>query len=372
MKVIATLIISLFLFEGSAQVVLQHLQSNNQTVSFPFLMFSPDARSSGLADIGSALSPNSNSFHWNTSNLGFSNNAGELSASYTPWLRQLANGIHLLYVSGYSKFGSDQRHCLGGSLRYLSDANKYSINGIAPISDNVKSNDVEILGGYSFRVSDKSSIGANGKFIFSDALQNANPDSLNVPLALAGALDLSYGYFSENIALGGLQGNWSWGVTLSNLGNKSFYTNISDKDFLPANFRIGSAFGINIRDKHKITTAFDVNKLMVPSSADNINNTTAIQGVFKSFADAQDGLIGEIRELSFGAGIEYNLKNIFSLRTGYFYENPSQGSRRFVSFGAGVQFKSIGVDVSYLASFTRTNPISNTMRFSLSYTFSKS
>ena len=49
-----------------------HLQLNTITTAVPFLIITPDSRSGALGDVGAAISPDANSFHWNTSKLVFS------------------------------------------------------------------------------------------------------------------------------------------------------------------------------------------------------------------------------------------------------------------------------------------------------------
>ena len=57
------------------------------------------------------------------------------------------------------------------------------------------------------------------------------------------------------------------------------------------------------------------------------------------------------------------------MRVGYFNEHPSKGARQYLTFGAGVYYSVFGIDVSYLAAFSRTNPLANTVRFSLKFKF---
>ncbi|HMT53014.1 MAG TPA: hypothetical protein PKD16_08115, partial [Saprospiraceae bacterium] len=46
--------------------------SNTLLTAVPFLRITPDARSGAMGDVGIALSPNSNSMHFNAANLVFS------------------------------------------------------------------------------------------------------------------------------------------------------------------------------------------------------------------------------------------------------------------------------------------------------------
>ena len=371
MKFITTLLFSLIILSSTAQTVGNYLQLNSITTAFPFLQFSPDARSTGLGDVGVALSPDANSFHWNTANLGFSEDKVGLSASYSPWLRQLVRNLDFFYVSGFSKIGTTSRHSLGGSVRYLSNGSNFLLSPSGMTLVSFKSNDLEVLGGYAFRISEKSSIGANAKFIYSDMILGLQTSTLGISPAMAGAIDLSYGYLDENIMLGKIKSFWSWGVALSNLGNKSFYNNKNEMSFLPASLRIGTSLGLNVKTNHKVIASVDFNKLLVLNQEDNVtlNNVSAIENIYRSFSDSEEGFTGELKEFTTGVGVEYQFKGFLSLRTGYFRESPVQGNRKFLTFGAGTKFKSFGIDVSYLASLTQNNSLANTIRFSISYVF---
>src|SRR6056300_608436 len=97
------------------------IQLNTITTAVPFLVIAPDSRASGMGDAGAATSPDANSFHWNTSKLAFSEEKAEFGVSYSPWLKQLVDDIHLSYLSGYTKVG--RNHTFGGSMRYFSLGN---------------------------------------------------------------------------------------------------------------------------------------------------------------------------------------------------------------------------------------------------------
>ena len=117
---IFTLFVSSFSFsQANGQGVTQNdIQLNTITTALPFLGINPDSRSGAMGDAGTALSPNSSSTMWNTAMLNFADAKSEIGVSYTPWLRQLTNDMHLSYLSGYARVG--QRHVIGGALCYLS------------------------------------------------------------------------------------------------------------------------------------------------------------------------------------------------------------------------------------------------------------
>jgi long-subunit fatty acid transport protein len=78
-----------------------------------------------------------------------------------------------------------------------------------------------------------------------------------------------------------------------------------------------------------------------------------------------------LQQFTIGTGLEYWYDDLFALRTGYFYEHPNNGNREFLTFGAGLRYNIIGVDISYLYAMEEESPLANTLRFSLLLTFRK-
>ena len=61
--------------------------------------------------------------------------------------------------------------------------------------------------------------------------------------------------------------------------------------------------------------------------------------------------------------------NMFSLRTGLFWEHLSKGGRQFLTFGTGIKWGNLMFDVAYYAAFNRQNPLANTMKFTAIFNF---
>ena len=72
-------------------------------------------------------------------------------------------------------------------------------------------------------------------------------------------------------------------------------------------------------------------------------------------------------EINIATGLEYWYNNVFALRAGFFYENKNKGSRQYFNLGIGFKYNKFGVDISYLAALKKTNPLANTLRFSLRF-----
>lgn len=369
------------------------IQLNTITTAVPFLIIAPDSRASAMGDAGAATSPDPNSFHWNTSKLAFSKEKSEFGVSYSPWLKQLVDDIHLSYLSGYTKFGKN--HTIGGSMRYFSLGNITFTDDQGNLIREFSPNEFELLGGYAFKLSDRSAIGFNGKFVYSNLTGGINAGTTATKPGLAGAVDLSYSYFNEDIDLGGRDATLSFGTSISNIGNKMAYTVEADRDFLPTNLRLGTALNVKFDDYNSLTTTVDFNKLLVPTlpvvngagvilSGKN-NNVGTTGGMIQSFYDAPGNVVvaedgtaiiekgsrfkEELNEINIGGGLEYWYSDVLAIRGGYFYEHRAKGDRKYFTFGAGIYYSVFGIDVSYLAALKRTNPLANTVRFSLKFKF---
>ena len=78
-------------------------ESRPITVAVPFISFAPDSRSSGMGDVGVALSPDVNSLHWNNAKLAFIESDLGFSLNYSPWLRSIVDDMSLNYIAFYKK-----------------------------------------------------------------------------------------------------------------------------------------------------------------------------------------------------------------------------------------------------------------------------
>jgi hypothetical protein len=75
----------------------------------------------------------------------------------------------------------------------------------------------------------------------------------------------------------------------------------------------------------------------------------------------------EISEINIATGFEYWYANVFALRGGFYWESKYKGDRKFFTTGISFQYNIFGIDISYLASLKRDNPLANTVRFTLRF-----
>lgn len=377
----------------------EQLQLNTITTALPFMSITPDSRSGAMGDVGTALSATSSSIFWNTAMLNFAEKNAEVSVSYTPWLRQLTNDIHLSYVSGYTKIGS--RHAVTGALRFFSLGEITFTDANANVIRDDKPSEYEITGGYAFKLSDKMSFGLNGKFAYSNLTGGLTVNGAETKAAIAGASDISIIYVDESFKLGKTNGTFSLGATINNIGNKVSYSSSFDRDFLPTNLKLGTAYAMKIDAYNSFTFALDLQKLLVPTPAiygddgeiigGRTDEVGVVGGMLQSFYDAPGDLEKdangdyvldengkgvvvknsrfkeEMREINIATGIEYWYNKTFAIRSGFYYENMRKGARQYFNAGVGLKYNIIGIDISYLLALKKGNPLANTMRFTLRF-----
>ncbi|HCD89979.1 MAG TPA: hypothetical protein DEQ87_20430 [Algoriphagus sp.] len=358
------------------------------TTAVPFLNFAPDSRHSAMGDVGVATRPDANSAHWNSGKLAFVEDQMGFSLSYSPWLGKLVNDMSLSYLTGFFKI--DQNSAFGFDLRYFNMGDIQLTDGRGNELGEFNPRDIALGATYSRKLSANLGLGISARFIHSNlsgSISSVGGSESRPGVSVGTDVGL---YYSKPILAGSKEGTWSWGVNISNIGPKITYNSADDLDYIPTNLRIGTAYSIDINEMNAITFALDFNKLLVPTppvyqtnpdgslaTDENGNliiargkdpNRALISGMFGSFADAPDGFSEEMQEVTVSFGAEYTYNDKFSLRTGYFYENPTKGGRRYFTMGVGFDLNKLGFDFSYLVPQTQNHPLAETLRFSLLYT----
>jgi len=350
----------------------------------PSLSIAPDARGGGMGDNGASTTPDINSQYWNPAKYAFMYSKAGVSLSYTPWLRKLVNDVALANLSGYYKIGDSDLQAVGASLRYFSlgDVPYNPITGESTGNYSVSPYEMAFDVSYSRKLSESFSMAVAMRYIRSD--MGTDPaDESRVP-GNAFAADIA-GYLEKYVILGNSECLWSFGFNVSNIGTKISYDGGEHNEFIPTTLRLGTGLLYPIDDYNRIGLYLDLSKYLVPSlpylqegytdeekaeydkKKEDYNNVSGISGIFKSFGDSPDGFKGELQEVMVSIGAEYSYNEQFFLRGGYFYENANKGNRQYFSVGAGFRMSVFQLDAAYLVSTVQSNPLDQTLRFTLSF-----
>ena len=356
---------------------------NTITTAVPFLLISPDSKAGAMGDVGVATNPDANSIHWNPAKLAFVDDDMGFAVSYVPWLRALVPDINLSYLAGYRKINKNE--AIGLELRYFSLGDITFTDVSGNTIGQYKPSEFALGTSYSRKLSDNFSLAISGRYIYSNLTGGQAAGGIPTVAGQSIAADLA-GYYTNPIRLGGKDFDLAIGGNISNIGSKVSYTETSAKDFIPINLRLGTAIGTELDDYNKMSFAFDINKLLVPTPpvyegaggdrrivAGMDPEVSVVSGIFQSFWDAPGGTKEEFREINYSIGTEYWYANQFAIRAGYFFEDDTKGGRKFFTFGSGVKYNVFALDFSYLINASRAingnNPLANTMRFTLVFDF---
>jgi len=355
---------------------------NTITTAVPFLLISPDSRAGGMGDVGVATSPDANSLHWNSAKFAFVEDEVGFAVSYVPWLRALVPDINLSYLAGYKKLNKNE--AIAMELRYFTLGDITFTDVIGNNLGQYKPSEFAIGSAYSRKLSDQFSLAISGRYIYSNLTGGQSAGGITTNAGQSIAADVA-GYFRKDIRIAKKDMELALGANVSNIGNKVRYTETSTRDFIPINLRLGTALNADLDEYNKISFAFDINKLLVPTPPiynDSIDgqidfgqdpNVSVVSGIFQSFGDAPGGFSEEMREINFSIGTEYWYDDQFAVRAGYFNEHNTKGGRKFFTFGSGVKYNVFALDFSYLINASRAingnNPLANTMRFTLIFDF---
>ena len=356
----------------------------------PFLLISPDSRSSAMGETGVATSPDINSAHWNNAKLSFLEKDYGFSVSYVPWLGNIVDDMSISYLSGYYKL--DDIQSFGLNLKYfdLGEIQLTDNQGLSLGIENPKELSSSIT--YSRRLTENIGIGSSFRYIWSN-LSGSISGYSDAKSGSSFSVDIGF-YYKNDITINGKDATISFGSHISNIGGKITYGSVSNLDFIPINFRVGSSLKTYLDQYNSLTFALDFNKLLVPSPPiyeidekgdyviDPITNKpkilkgkdpnrSVLSGIFSSFTDAPGGFREELNEITISSGLEYLYKDLLALRFGYFHENNDKGARKFITMGAGLLYNNFAVDFSYISTIEQNHPLAETMRFSIAFLFNK-
>lgn len=336
----------------------------------------PDARAGGMGDVGAATDPDVASQYWNPAKYPFTISRAGVSLNYTPWLRQLVSDIDLAYLVGYYRIGDYS--AVSGSLRYFSLGEVfYGDTDDTQMTLNPYEMSFDVA--YSIMLSEKFSIAAGVRWIYSDLTYNYSDTSSP---GSAFAVDLA-AYYQNYVNIGQRECQLGIGLDISNVGSKINFGGDENSEFLPANLRLGASLMVPVDEYNRFSIAVDANKPLVPtmpvkmdgeSDEDFITrkqndyyDVSPISGIFKSFGDAPGGFKEEMQEIRWSVGAEYVYNDKFSLRAGYHHESENKGNRKYFTVGAGFKMNVFSLDAGYVIATAKSNPLDQTLRFSLSF-----
>lgn len=388
MKRITSIIVlglmSLFPVLSNAQVAI---------TAVPFLQIEPDSRGAGMGNTGVGIADNSAAMFWNPAGLAFQK-GNEVSITHSNWLANFdVNDLFYDYLVG--KYYIEGVGTIGAHLTYLNLGEQAQTGETSPdVISRFNSYELAFGLSYGFEVSKNFAVGSSLRLIYSSLASGVSGPGISAQRVSPGssvAVDLSFLYKTDPFMLGNREAQFSFGTNLSNLGPGIQYTDNAQKDPLPTLLRFGWAFNIDLDEDglNTLTIANDISKVM--ARKDSFERTITINGQdstitefrsvgpiralvdswgsFERFDGQEFVEVGLLQQFMIGAGLEYWYDNSFALRAGYYYEDPNNGDREYITLGAGLRYGLFGIDFSYINTIESQSPLANTLRFTVLLNF---
>jgi hypothetical protein len=335
-------------------------QSTNQiiTTAVPFQLIAPDARASGMGDVGTGIADNANAIFWNPSGLAFQKGK-EVYLTHSQWLPQFNSDLFYEYAS----FKWNDEETFGGTIAanitFLNLGKFiYTTESSPDPLGEFHSFEYSIALGYATKLSNEWGFGGNIRYIQSSLSPLTVGQEKQKGVGRSVSFDISAMWRPDSTYIDDLANRLAVGVNIANIGPKVRYVDVAQADPLPTIMRLGASYKALKDEYNEITLAVDVAKLLV-----HRDSTQPSDNLPKAFVTAWDANTGKSLMLSMGA--EYWYDQLLALRAGYYTEGSVVGGRRYLTFGAGLRYDVYQFDFSYINTFEQNHPLANTLRFSL-------
>ena len=383
MKIILRLMLVSMVFVLAHQVVYAQGEA-----AVPFLELAPDSRAGGIGESGGGLADNSAAIFWNPAGIAFQSGT-ELSITHSNWLPQFNLDLFYDYFT-YRQYIEDLKGSVTASITYMNFGEFVRTGEDSPDPlGTFHSFDAALTVGYATKLSPDWGIGFNFRLIHSRLSDKPTGQEQGKGVATSVSFDIAgmwrpmtfvIPFVDEDIG-----GKISIGANLSNLGPKISYIDRAQADPIPTQIRLGFAYQLFGDEFNSLMYTLDFSRLLIDKTPQQtiyneagdsigVNPSTSkefYQAIFTSWTDKPFSEV--LRSFVTSMGLEYWYGTpgdfLFALRTGFFYEDPGFGNRKFITFGAGIRYDIYGFDFSYISTDVfkggENHPLSNTLRFSV-------
>jgi hypothetical protein len=298
------------------------------------LTIEPGGRPAGMGYAFVSISDDATACWWNPAGLAFLEQTYNVSLMHARLVPDWED-VYYEYAAYAQKV--EGLGTIAGSLIYLTYGWQWATSNDPGAEPFMKFKSYEVIPsiGYGALLRDNIGIGLNLKFVYVNlapaaATQDGKDGSGTTFAADFGALWRL------------MDGRWSVGGAVQNLGPKIAYIDEEQGDPLPRTLKLGTSFQILNDEMNELIVSADYNKSLI--LVDEIAHPT----------------VGVILNV----GAEYCYYDLFALRGGYVYDED--GKLKGFSFGMGLNYKDFAFDI---ANVPQAEGLKRPFKFSLTAAF---
>ena len=312
------------------------------------LLIEPGAKQAAMGEADSAIADDASAGYYNPAGLAFQDRSKRnFQFMHMNWLPSLVDDMYYEYF-GYSDYAEGWGN-FALNVVYFDMGTQYRTLEHSPdIIGTFRSFDICVTGSYGATITDNFSLGLSLKGIYSKLSDQGQGAEQGKGIGTSFAFDI-----------GSMWKTPIKGLTLSsvihNIGPKISYIDVSQADPLPLNWVFGLAYIPVDSDFNRLTFVMDIYKPLVT------RDVSPLEALYHAWYDEDD----EFEQVDFKIGTEYLYNNFMALRAGYTYDRD--GDLKSPTFGVGVIFDRLNVDIAYYAA--NDNPMQDSMRFSAAFTY---
>ncbi len=352
---LATLFLAL---PGSARA--QQTSSAIVSTAVPFMLIAPDARSSGMGDVGTSIPDDVGAIYYNPAGLAFQTGTA-VAFTHSQWLPQF-NQSDLFYENLNFKWNDNDKFggTIGASIIFLNLGTFiYTTENSPTALATFNSFEYAVTLAYATKLADDWGFGGSLRYIQStlSTLHVANEQSNGVGESVS--FDLSALWKPDSTYIDGIANALQVGFILADVGPKIKYVDALQADPLPTELRVGASYKLYSDEYNEITLASDLGKMLVHEDAGAITADPLPKSFITSWDDST------MHSFMWSTGVEYWYDQLLALRMGYYAEGSHVGGRKYLTFGAGLRYDAYAFDFSYIDTFAQDNPLANTLRLTI-------
>ncbi|MFC1541523.1 PorV/PorQ family protein [Candidatus Latescibacterota bacterium] len=313
------------------------------------LLIEPGAKQNAMGEAYSAIADDATAGYYNPAGLAYQDkNRKNIQFMHQNWLTGLQIDDMYYEYLGYAQHAEGWGDFAFNIVYFnMGEQQRTTEHSSDPIGT-FHSFEVYAAGSYGATITDNFSLGITIKGIYSKLADYGQGEEKGKGIGTSFALDFGAMYKTPVKGL-------TLSTVIHNMGPKISYIDVSQGDPLPINMIFGAAYIPIDTEFNKLTFVIDIDKPLARKQG------TPIESLYKGWYDEDN----EFEQIDFKFGTEYIYNNFMALRAGYSYDKD--GDLKTPTFGVGIIYDKLNVDIAYYAS--RDNPMQDSMRFSIGYNF---